>query len=337
MGEAQPTPAGLEAAHEVLKMFPDRYADSNRENLVVALAALHDRIGADRFQLRFGLRPPRNSFEQATLDHAAGQLNDDQLKQTFEEYIMRAVDLDMLQTFYGALEKQVVAYGCLVAEAVRQTQLVSSGVVSGWNEEAVQNFADKLVERFPLSSDELETVNDFAQEARLMRNLGLVRMSGREWPTVGMAVSVAHQQLELHLQRRPDGRIRMGCLPRISQAIRSGDLPMAADLLTVHQQEFSASRTLLRDRSHQSTAQRIAIQQLSIQVDRCDLTAAIGNISSQPADSAKPDVRSDLSRKKHCIDRWSDLALGYDGKMMLFIFAGSSPRRPRDNLQRNPH
>lgn len=147
--------------------------------LLPALARLHRLFGADSFELRYNLRPPKDRTEEWTKQYMHGQITETELRDRFKSDTERPIDLEMLTAFCDAYHDNLAHYSGVLQSAVLRP---SDEGTSAWRdkEQAIDGHIAVLRGKLPLWRENLETVFEFLEELRITSGAGLARLDGYE-------------------------------------------------------------------------------------------------------------------------------------------------------------
>ena len=144
-----------------------------------ALAKFHHLFGADSFELRYNLRPPKDRTEEWTKQFMHGQITVSELRARFKADAQRPIDLEMLTAFCDAYQDNLAHYSGVLQNAVPKP---SEAGTSAWRakEKAIDEHIAVLGGKLPLWRENLETVFEFLEELRITSGAGLIRLGEYE-------------------------------------------------------------------------------------------------------------------------------------------------------------
>jgi hypothetical protein len=299
VGKASPTQAGMQAAREVLEKSPSLVRNSNRVAALHSLAQLYDSAGPKRFALIVGLRPPANPIEAAFVDRHFRRITPEQFKKLFEAEAMRPVDTRMLDAFFTALDKRIVAYNGTIGEVLRQGHAIATGSRSQWDFDAFGSH--KWKKPLPLTSNEVQTVAAFLEEVRIEKNLGFAKLSGFSEPCAASLVFRVFDTLKGLFRFVTKNTIDYGSLPDVYRWLQQCRLPFGVDLQNALAQERAAASVVLRDRTKPTPGfpESITVGSLTIQTARCEVTADSAHVhASSVTTEADPVAERNVFRQE---------------------------------------
>jgi hypothetical protein len=143
--------------------------------LLQGLASFHHLFGADRFELRYNLRPPKDRTEEWIKQHMNDQITDTELRDRLKADAERPIDLEMLTSFCDAYQVNLENYSGVLQSAVLRP---SDQGTSAWmtKEKAIDKHIAILRDKLPLWRENLETVFEFLDELRITSGAGLVKL-----------------------------------------------------------------------------------------------------------------------------------------------------------------
>ncbi len=143
--------------------------------LLEALAQFHHRSGAESFELRYNLRPPKDRTEVWTSELMQGQITEAEFERRVKADAERPIDLDMLKTFCDAYEDNLSHYSGVLQRAVA-TQQQAGALAWRENEKAIDDHVAALRGKLPLWSENLEKVFDFLEGQRITSGASLLKL-----------------------------------------------------------------------------------------------------------------------------------------------------------------
>lgn len=143
--------------------------------LAESLAEFHHIFGADKFELRYNLRPPKNRGEEWELQVIRGEMTVDEFRRRLKADAERPIDMEMLTTFCNAYQDHLANYSGVLQESVRQPYQMSASENRA-QENAIEKHIEILQGKLPLWRENLETVFDFLDEMRVTSGAGLIEI-----------------------------------------------------------------------------------------------------------------------------------------------------------------
>ncbi len=164
------------AGRALAQNWPDlESANPEYAALLEALSEFHHLFGADSFELRYNLRPPRDRTEEWTLQFMHGQITEKELRARLKEHAQRPIDLEMLTTFCNTYEDDLVHYSDVLRKTVLKPSDASNSARRARAQEIDEHVA-AISGEFPLWRENLETVFEFLEELRITSGAGLVKV-----------------------------------------------------------------------------------------------------------------------------------------------------------------
>lgn len=150
--------------------------DPKYKSMLEALACLHRRMGADRFELRYNLRPPKGRAEEWLRQLMHGQITDQEFLKLAKADAERPIDLEMLKTFHHAYQDQLSHYSMILQRAVLTPEQAHDRRQRQAAEEAIDAHVGSLKAELPLWRENLLSVLEFLEEMRVSSGSGLVKL-----------------------------------------------------------------------------------------------------------------------------------------------------------------
>ena len=282
----------VSAARELLRLHPALVEGVQPAELERGLAELHHSWGDDRFRLVLGLREPVNEAEQCWRELWLGAITFAEARERLRAYAHRAVDAQMLRVFFSELGQQVHRYGRFMQEAGNLFLNPTRQPVRESDEAEIDRLASAIQEKSTLYKQEITSVFEFLQEARVAKQAGIVRLGEHSTPTAAeMVMLVTHyaqrswtsnRELGRKSQTRPEYIRALSGSALFGRTTYSG-LPRAQDVQTRLDEEYALARVYLRE---------------------CRATRDDDGVVAV----ASPVTASHLLSIKH----WSELAIGID-------------------------
>ncbi len=150
--------------------------DPKYASMLEALACLHRRMGADRFELRYNLRPPKGRAEQWLRQLMHRQIRDQEFLKRAKADAERPIDLEMLKTFHDAYQDQLSHYSMIMQRAVLTPEQLHDRHRRHAAEEAIDAHVESLKAELPLWRENLRTAFEFLEEMRVTAGRGLAKL-----------------------------------------------------------------------------------------------------------------------------------------------------------------
>jgi hypothetical protein len=169
-----------EAARRALtRNWPDlAQGEPKYAALLAGLATFHAVFGADRFELRYNLRPPRDRTEEWERHLMHGQITEEQFRSNLKADAERPIDLEMLTAFHNAYDDELAHYSGVLQQAVLKPS--DDAAARRDKEKAINAHVAALRRKLPLWTENLNTVFDFLEELRITSGKGLVKLGDFE-------------------------------------------------------------------------------------------------------------------------------------------------------------
>lgn len=143
--------------------------------LLEALAEFRRLFGAESFELRYNLRPPKDRTEEWTQQFMHEEITETELRARLKADAERAIDLEMLTTFCDAHQDNLAHYSGVLQKAVLKPREAGTSACRA-KEKAIDEHIAVLRGKLPLWRDNLETVFEFLEELRITSGAGLVKL-----------------------------------------------------------------------------------------------------------------------------------------------------------------
>jgi len=179
--EREPSADDFGAAEKVLaRLMPSlepgtlEYRDKRQ-----ALGMLRARCGKDMFELRYGLRSPKNSVEQAEADFVQERITQEQLAMVLKADAERPLDIEMLDAFHEAFEKRLMAYSRMLQAVI--AIVTDQREHEAWRrrEAEVDSHVEEMQKKLPLWKEQVGTIIAFLAEIQAERKGEPVRCGDR--------------------------------------------------------------------------------------------------------------------------------------------------------------
>lgn len=143
--------------------------------LLEPLADFHRLFGADSFELRYRLRPPKDRTEQWEQQYMHGEITQTELRDRLKADAERPIDAEMLTSFCDCFQDRLAHYSGVLQNAVLLPSEECSSTCRA-KEKAIDKHISVLRSKFPLWRENLETVFEFLEELRITSGAGLLKL-----------------------------------------------------------------------------------------------------------------------------------------------------------------
>ncbi|HUT58107.1 MAG TPA: hypothetical protein VNA25_09695 [Phycisphaerae bacterium] len=323
----EPIADDFRAAEEVLaRLMPSLDRDAHEyHDKQQALAQLRAKVGKDRFDLRYGLRPPRDAIERAEIDLFQGRITQDQFREACKADAERPIDIEMLDTFCNAYEDRLQSYSrmlqTVIAIATDQRE------PDAWcrREAEVDRHVEEMKAEMPLQKEQVGTVFTFLAELRADRNGEPVQCGGR-------SAESAHRLADVIMDHAVEGW-RSG--KKIAEKSRTDPsylyptsashlfyeaylpgLPRPNDLMSLMVLERARARKAIQEQPGTAKTAPSASASINIQAEAVNVTTPSVNVAGvKPDGDGKPARRPRMRRgvaepliREHLLRRPHDTA-----------------------------
>jgi hypothetical protein len=295
----QPDADDYRAADQVMSgwAWPPSAGSKRYERVRQSLAARRAELGADEFDLRYGLREPRSSSERLSFALYQGEISESEFRSRSQADAQRPIDTDMLRGFCDAYEYRLNLYGEMlqtIAEIATDERTSAS-----WQhrESEIDRHVERLTGKLPLWREQLLTVHEFLSEMRASTGQGPVRLMDVSHATAHLlaehvmktATEAWHGCKEIALRSRTDPQYRYGAsASALFYKTIMETLPRPNDLAALMQLErFAAMKALRVKQRHGDREYGEAI------VDGND------DVAAARSDSAPAETMSTAKRAAH--------------------------------------
>lgn len=208
-----------EAARKALaRNWPNLDASSSQyAALCEGLAEFHHRFGAESFELRYNLRPPRDRTELWIQQEMRGQITEAELQSRLKADAERPIDLEMLTGFFNAYQERLKHYSGVLQKAVIKPSEAGTSIVQE-NENAIENHISALGSPMQLWRENLQTVFQFLEELRITSGRGLVKLLDYEATSAHWLAQLLFSQMSSAWQSCREISDRSRADPRYSYA-----------------------------------------------------------------------------------------------------------------------
>jgi len=165
----EPTVEDFAAADRALILMDDvpEPHTSAYKSLRRQIATIHAEIGADRFELYFGLREPKDELERMEVLFQQQKMTQEEFTTWKKEYATRPVDTRMLELFCDWYEDQLSNYAKMIETASEvATDEYEPPTVTN-RDTVIDGYHTQMMTRSRLFSEELHTVHHFLTELRI--------------------------------------------------------------------------------------------------------------------------------------------------------------------------
>lgn len=160
-----------------------------------ALARFRAEVGKDRFDLQYGLRPPRSAVERAEIDFFQGRVTQAQFREVLKADAERPIDAAMLDVFCDAYAERLLAYSRMLQTVVAIATDQREPDASRRREAEVDRPVEAMKAKLPLWKEQVATVFTFLAELQAERKGEPVRCGDRSAESAHMLASVVMDQV----------------------------------------------------------------------------------------------------------------------------------------------
>ena len=279
----EPVADDFRAAEEVLARLMsslDRDADEYHDKRQ-ALAQFRAEVGGDRFDLRYGLRPPRGAVERAEIDFSQGRITQDQFREALKADAERPIDAAMLDAFCDAYAERLLAYSrmlqTVIAIATDQRE------PDAWRrrEPEVDRHVEAMKAKLPLWNEQVATVFAFLTELQAERKGEPVRCGDHSAESAHMLAILVMDHAAEGWRGCKETAARSRTDPRYLYATSASHLfykahlpglPMPNDLMSLMVLERAAALKVLRERQRSAEAVLPAPASIKIHAETINVT-----------------------------------------------------------------
>lgn len=258
-----PSSDDFRAAELVVQATSSHGNDSaQRGELLQKYAKLRTAIGADRFDLLFGLRAPRTRSEQLTVQHHRREISDDEFRAGLKADAERPIDREMLDAFHNETLQQVVLYGKMLKTIVQIATNQRDPNCWRHRETEVDELVSAMANPGAMWKTHIQTVLTFLAEVRSAKGQGVAQCgeySGASAHILAIHVMrIAAEAWSLNKQTaersRTDRRYLYATFASsLFLEVNFPKLPRANDLVALLELEHAAASKELRDRQPANT------------------------------------------------------------------------------------
>ena len=326
----KPIADDFRAAEEVLaRLMPSLDQDAHEyHDKRQALAQRRAKVGGDRFDLRHGLRPPRNAFERVNVDFLQGRITQDQFREAWKADAGRLIDIEMLNAFCNAYEDRLQSYSRMLQTVIAIA--TDQRKPDAWRrrEAEVDRHVEEMKAKLPLWKEQVGTVFTFLTELQADR-------SGEPVQCGDHSAANAHALANLVIDHAAGGW--RGCKkiaaqsrtdPRYLYATSASHsfytahlpgLPRPNDLMALMVLEHARARKAIQEQPGTAKTDPSASASISIQAEAVNVTTPSVNVAEVKQDGdgkpargtrMKRDVAEPLIRERR-LQAWDDDAAEY--------------------------
>lgn len=304
----KPSSEDFRAAEEVLaRLMPSlEHGVPEYEQKRQALAAYRAEFGKDRFDLRYGLRPPGSAVEQAELDFMQGRITEDQFREMLKADAERPIDMVMLDAFCGAYEERLLAYsrmlGAVIAVATDRSR------PDAWRrgEADVDEHVEAMEAKLSLWKEQLVTVFGFLAELQAERKGEPVRCGDRSAESAYMLAAMVMNEAaagwrsckEIAHRSRTDPRyLYAASASQLFYETHLPNLPKPQELQSLMVLEHARARKVLEGRARAAKAGAEASAGVSIQAEAVKVTTPSVQVTAETA-TCLPDRQAGVGKPR---------------------------------------
>jgi len=313
----------LAAAEEVLAATGVCPQTSDYERHRIGLAKLRAELGADRFDLLYGRRQPRNAAERLDMQSRDEGWSQERYAEELQRHATRPVDLDMVREFHELVSDRVIAYSSALGSVVDAANDQMDPGRADREENSISDAFAALGERLDLFSDEIRTVDEFLTSLRTIHG-GPVRCGDRSGRN-------AHALALAEIADARDGWV--GCV-EISQRSRShpaydGPMPAAQLFYTARMESRGQPRP------------RDLLESIRVEFAEAKATLRRGTSAPlMPVSVASPGMGPKTPAKRSNPEddpaNWLP-ASSFDSKLAVRIRQAAQPGRQQKRVRRREH
>ena len=170
-----PNDVDFDAARRALaRNWPD-LAEGSPKYLAFckSLAEFHREFGVESFELRYGLRPPKDQLEEWDLQFMQGAISEEQFGALLKADAERPIDLKMLDQVHGCYESSLENYSKIL-QGVVLTDASQGDRDDRHRHLKVDQSIAALSGKMPVWKEHLETVFQYLEKVRIGSGRGLV-------------------------------------------------------------------------------------------------------------------------------------------------------------------
>ena len=310
-----------------------------------ALAQRRAKVGGDSFDLRHGLRPPRNAFERVNVDFLQGRITQDQFREAWKADAGRLIDIEMLNAFCNAYEDRLQSYGrmlqAVVAIATDQRE------PDAWRRREAE--ADRHVEemeaKLPLWGEQVGTVFTFLTELQADRNGEPVQCGDHSAASAHALANLVIDHAaggwrgckKIAAQSRTDPRyLYATSASHLFYKVHLPGLPRPNDLMSLMALERAAALKVLRERQRSAEAAPPAPASIKIHAETINVTTPNVNVTADRGLDNKTVPESDWRAVQGRLLEICQQGEPYTSVRMLADRLGCAPGTISKALKRSP-
>lgn len=252
-----PTEEEMQAAREVVRLNSGLVDQALLPYWELVLVKYRRQWGADKFDVRCGLREPRTLAEQCDLDVLEGRITIEDAREQLRKFAERPVDAEMLRDFFAQLESSLQHYSRFTQEVGKLLESPRRSAIKEADEVEIDRWAEAINGPSKMYKQEIHTVLDFLQEGRVEKQKGIAKISVFTAASAAeLVVAVTEyavsswrrsREVSLHSRMQPE-YMRAGSSLESFGGIAFKSLPLAQELLTLLEEEQAMARICLRER-----------------------------------------------------------------------------------------
>jgi len=270
------------------------------------LARFRAEVGKDRFDLRYGLRPPRSAIERAEVDFSQGRITEDQLRETLKADAERPIDATMLDAFCGAYEERLLAYSRMLQEIIAIA--TDQREPDAWRrrEADVDRQVEAMKAKLPLWKEQMATVFSFLAELQAERKGEPVRCGDRLAESAHMlaalvmdhAAAAWRSSKEIAERSRTDPAYLYATFAsHLFHTSHRPGLPLPRDLQALMVLEHARARKALGEQARRAKADPPSLANVNIQTAAVNVTTpSVTLAGATAAGEGKPVRQARLKR-----------------------------------------
>jgi hypothetical protein len=218
-------------------------------------AKMHAIMGASHFELRCGLRPPRNGYERHEVALFRQEITADEFKSRFEAEESRPLDRELVQSFFDDKEDRLFWYSRVLQTVVEITHDQRSPDLWKTKEPWIERYLREMSLGSSLSSKRILEIYDLIEEVRVERQLRQAELGEYRAASAAQLIFTVLSQTQEAWKSCQDVAHRSQTDPRYAYAtmasalfFREWDpkLPAPDDLHTLLSEEAALVRVALK-------------------------------------------------------------------------------------------
>jgi hypothetical protein len=192
--------------------------------MLESLAGVHSIAGADDFELRYGLRPPKDRAKEWTLQFMREEISSEELGARLKADAERPIDLEMLTTFCDSYQDNLEHYSGILQNAVISPREAADDQLWRAREKIIEEHIEALAAKLPLWKKNLKTVFEYLDELRITSGAGLVKVGEFEGTSAHWLAQLVFTRTQQAWKSCKGVSERSHSDPRYLYAARSTDL-----------------------------------------------------------------------------------------------------------------